>query len=212
MPDIRVLTTPQEFNMLPDLEIAVWGLPARDVVSGNIVRAITLNGGVAHGAFDGDRMIGMSLALVGLRGKQPILWSHMAAVIPGLQGQGIGFAIKQAQRDWALVHGFEAMHWTFDPLQRGNAHFNLHLLGATSETYHVDFYGAMADAINVSAPTDRLEATWKLKDTRVKQLAASKARCSCAKPMVRPPASKLQPAQKSSTSKSRAAPANCPPR
>ncbi len=171
MPDIRVLGTPAEFNQIPDLEIAVWGLPAKDVVSGNIIRAITLNGGVAHGAFDGSRMVGMSLALVGLRSRKAILWSHMAAVIPDLQGQGIGFAIKQAQRDWALAHGYDEMRWTFDPIQRGNAHFNLHLLGCTTEIYHVDFYGSMADAINVAAPTDRLEAIWKLKDARVKQLA-----------------------------------------
>jgi predicted GNAT superfamily acetyltransferase len=172
MPDIRVLTTASEYNQIPDLEIAVWGLPAKDVVSGNIIRAITLNGGVAHGAFDGDRMIGMALALVGLRGKKIILWSHMAAVLPELQGQGIGFAIKQAQRDWALEHGYDEMRWTFDPIQRGNAHFNLHLLGCTSDIYHIDFYGSMADAINVAAPTDRLEAVWKLKDARVRQLAA----------------------------------------
>jgi predicted GNAT superfamily acetyltransferase len=171
MPDIRVLTDPADYNQIPDLEIAVWGLPAKDVVSGNIIRAITLNGGVAHGAFDGGRMIGMALALVGLRGRKVILWSHMAAVLPELQGQGIGFALKQAQRDWALKQGYDEMRWTFDPIQRGNAHFNLHLLGSTSDIYHIDFYGSMADAINVSAPTDRLEAVWKLKDTRVKQLA-----------------------------------------
>jgi predicted GNAT superfamily acetyltransferase len=172
MPDIRVLTTPAEFNQLPDLEVAVWGLPARDVVSGNIVRAITLNGGVAHGAYVDDRMIGMSLALPAFRNRKRLLWSHMAGVLPDYQGQGIGFALKQAQREWALKHGYDEMRWTFDPLQRGNAHFNLHLLGCYAENYHVDFYGQMEDAINVSAPTDRLEAVWKLKDERVKQLAA----------------------------------------
>ncbi|MDX2136942.1 MAG: GNAT family N-acetyltransferase [Chloroflexota bacterium] len=172
MPDIRVLTTPAEFNHLPDIEIAVWGLPARDVVSGNIVRAITLNGGVAHGAYDGDLMIGMSLALPAFRSRKRLLWSHMAGVLPDYQGQGIGFALKQAQREWALKHGYDEMRWTFDPLQRGNAHFNLHLLGCYAETYYVDFYGQMEDAINVSAPTDRLEAVWKLKDERVKQLTA----------------------------------------
>jgi predicted GNAT superfamily acetyltransferase len=172
MPDIRVLTTPAEFNRLPDLEVAVWGLPARDVVSGNIVRAITLNGGVAHGAYNGDLMIGMSLALPAFRSRKRLLWSHMAGVLPEYQGQGIGFALKQAQRTWALNHGYGEMRWTFDPLQRGNAHFNLHLLGCYAETYYVDFYGKMEDAINVSAPTDRLEAVWKLKDERVTQLAA----------------------------------------
>jgi predicted GNAT superfamily acetyltransferase len=172
MPDIRPLSTIEEMNHLAELEIAIWGLAPKDVVSGNIVRAITLNGGVAHGAFDGGQMVGMALALAGVRSKRRILWSHMAGVLPAYQRQGIGFALKLAQRDWALSHGYDEMRWTFDPIQRGNAHFNLHLLGCSSDTYHEDFYGRMEDSINVSAPTDRLEAIWHLRDLRVRQLAA----------------------------------------
>jgi predicted GNAT superfamily acetyltransferase len=170
--EIRVLTTTAEFSHIPALEIEVWGLSPVDVVPANIVRALTLNGGVAHGAFEGSTLIGMALAFNAWRDGKRFLWSHMAAVLPEYQGQGIGFQLKQSQRQWALAHGINEIRWTFDPIQRGNAHFNLHLLGCVSSIYHIDFYGPISDhLIGVETPTDRLEALWKLNDKRVAHLA-----------------------------------------
>jgi predicted GNAT superfamily acetyltransferase len=91
----------------------------------------------------------------------------MTGVIPEYQGKGIGFGVKQAQRRWALEHGYLVIAWTFDPLQRRNANFNLHLLKATSSTYHVNFYGTMTDGINAGMPSDRLEVEWDLNDALV---------------------------------------------
>jgi predicted GNAT superfamily acetyltransferase len=96
----------------------------------------------------------------------------MAGVHPDYQGQNIGFGIKQAQRVWALEHGYDEMRWTYDPLLRGNANFNLHRLGATAAIYHVNYYGRMEDEINILEDSDRLEVIWKLKSPRVKKLAA----------------------------------------
>ncbi len=96
------------------------------------------------------------------------LWSHLAGVDRRYQGQGIGFALKRFQRDWALANGFDEMRWTFDPLQRGNANFNLHRLGATVNRYYRNLYGVMEDEINNAAsPSDRVEAIWRLRDPRV---------------------------------------------
>ena len=53
------------------------------------------------------------------------------------------------------------MHWTFDPLVRRNAYFNLHKLGARAVTYLPDFYGRMTDGINAGDTTsDRLYIQW----------------------------------------------------
>ena len=49
----------------------------------------------------------------------------------------------------------ELLACAFDPLQAGNAHFNLHRLGARSHTYFEIMYGLRTDALNAGVPTDR---------------------------------------------------------
>jgi predicted GNAT superfamily acetyltransferase len=158
----RVVDDIDDLERMVDLEIDVWGLDVRDAVPSNIMRAMIKNGGVAVGAYDGDVMIGMALAFPSFRNAQVCLWSHMAAVLPAYQRRGIGAAIKFFQRDWARAYGYNQIRWTFDPLQRGNAHFNFNLLGIMADTYHIDAYGVMNDAINKGMPSDRLEAVWKI--------------------------------------------------
>jgi predicted GNAT superfamily acetyltransferase len=172
--EYRVLEAIPDFEQVVDLEMAVWGLPAREAVPVNIMHAMVLNGSVVIGAFEDQHMVGMALAFPVPRGRKWQLWSHMTGVHPDYQRSGIGLELKQMQRTWALEHGYDTIAWTFDPLQRGNANFNLHLLGATAQTYHVDFYGEMQDTINAGLPSDRLEVTWRLRDSRVKRLASGK--------------------------------------
>lgn len=170
--DYRVLHDMADFERVVDLEIGVWGLAPRDAVPASVMHAMSLNGGLVVGAYDGAAFIGMALAFPVRRARHWLLWSHMAGVHPDYQGRGIGFGLKQFQRTWALEQGYDTIGWTYDPLQRGNANFNLHLLGAASHTYHVDFYGEMTDAINAGLPSDRLEIEWKLRDRRVQTLAS----------------------------------------
>lgn len=76
--------------------------------------------------------------------------------------QGLGVALKEAQRAWALERGARTMRWTFDPLVGRNARFNLAKLGAVGTEYVVDFYGPMSDGVNGGDESDRLTATWDL--------------------------------------------------
>lgn len=175
MIEYRALQSVEELEQVVDLEILVWGLDPRDAVPINIMRPLAMHGGMVGGAFLDGRLVGMSLAFPVRAGRQWILWSHMAAVHPHHQGHGIGFGLKQAQRTWALQQGYTEMRWTFDPLQRGNANFNLHMLGATIADYHDNHYGQMRDAINQHAESDRVEARWKLRDRRVTALAKQPA-------------------------------------
>jgi predicted GNAT superfamily acetyltransferase len=171
--EYRVLDQISDLNEVVDLEIAVWKLDARDAVPSSILHAMVNVGSLLLGAYHRNRLVGMALAFPGMRSSKKILWSHMAAVHPDYQGQGVGFSLKQFQRIWALDHKYTAIGWTFDPLQSGNANFNLHRLGAISNTYHVDFYGEMTDGINAGLPSDRLEVVWRLNDRRVKNLASN---------------------------------------
>ncbi|GGT63223.1 hypothetical protein GCM10010207_73350 [Streptomyces atratus] len=77
-------------------------------------------------------------------------------------GRGIGFALKLHQRAWALRQDVSLVTWTFDPLVRRNAYFNLAKLGAGPARYLPDFYGPMRDGINGAGDTDRLMVRWEL--------------------------------------------------
>ncbi len=166
--DYRVLDSTDDFEAAFNLEVAVWGLAARDAVPVNLLRALTHGGGSLLGAFDGAALVGIALAFPARRDGRWILWSHMTGVQRSYQGQSIGFELKRCQREWALANGFTEICWTFDPLQRGNANFNVHRLGATAEQYHVDFYGTMEDEINhADLPSDRVEGVWRLNDLQV---------------------------------------------
>jgi chorismate synthase len=164
----------EELEKAVDLEIRVWGLPPRDAVPSNLLHAMVHNGSLSVGAYYGTQLVGMSLMFPTSRNDRKRLWSHMAGVDPDFQGKGIGFEIKQYQRNWALNNGYSEICWTFDPLQRGNANFNLHVLGGITSTYHINYYGEMTDGINAGLPSDRVEVVWNLKNARVKRLALKK--------------------------------------
>jgi predicted GNAT superfamily acetyltransferase/predicted GIY-YIG superfamily endonuclease len=171
--EYHILDQISEFEQVVDLEIRVWETDAREAVPTSLLHAMANSGSIVVGAYDENRLIGMALAFPGRRDKKWLLWSHMAGVHPTYQGKGVGFGLKQFQRDWALSQGYKTIAWTFDPLQSGNANFNFRRLGVVSDIYHVDFYGHMPDGINAGLPSDRLEVTWNLSAPRVKALAAT---------------------------------------
>jgi predicted GNAT superfamily acetyltransferase len=167
----RPLRTPAEFEQVTDLEIAVWALNPRDAVPVDMFRASVHNGGLLAGAYDGDRLIGFTFGFPVRRGNKWLLWSYSAGVHPDYQSRGVGFELKQFQRQWALNNGYPSIAWTFDPLQARNAYFNLHRLGAEANIYHVNFYGEMSDGLNVGLPSDRLEVVWPLTSLRSEALS-----------------------------------------
>ncbi len=152
----------------------VWGRrrAAGSVLAPEMLVAMAHAGCQVTGAFVDDRLVGATAAIVGLDGDhRPLLHSHVTGVLPDVAGVGIGWALKQHQRRWALARGIDVVRWTFDPLIRRNAVFNLVKLGARVTGYEADRYGRMQDERNLGLPTDRLVATWLLTERRV-QLAA----------------------------------------
>jgi predicted GNAT superfamily acetyltransferase len=155
--EFRELRTAAELAPMPVLESRVWG--DVDLVAVNLLVATITEGGMAIGAFDGDRLVG---SVYGFATHQPhVLHSHYLAVDPDYRRTGLGVALKQRQREWCLANGRTAMRWTFDPLQLGNAHLNLRSLGAVGVQYHADLYGPMG-GINGGMPSDRLVIEWQL--------------------------------------------------
>lgn len=159
--EFRELRTAAELAPMPALEARVWGEVT--LVAVNLLVATIGEGGMAIGAFDGDRLVG---SVYGFATHQPhVLHSHYLAVDPDYRRTGLGVALKQRQREWCLANGRTAMRWTFDPLQLGNAHLNLRSLDAFCVEYHANLYGPMG-GINGTMPSDRLVVEWRLVEQR----------------------------------------------
>jgi len=159
--DIRELGEMPQLRQLGDLFSTIWGV--RDPVDASTLRALSHSGNYVAAAYSNDRMVG---GLVGWLGGHPPhdlhLHSHILGVLPDTEARGVGFELKQHQRTWCMDRGVTSIEWTFDPLVRRNAHFNLVKLGADAVEYLVDFYGAMADGINTGDESDRLLIRWNL--------------------------------------------------
>ena len=116
-----------EFEGLFALFDGIWRFrPGRAPITVEMMRALSHAGNYVAGAFEGDRLAGGS---VGSSAGHP-LHSHVTGAAIG---RGIGFALKLHQRAWALARELERITWTYDPLVRRNAHFNLAKLGARPE-------------------------------------------------------------------------------
>jgi predicted GNAT superfamily acetyltransferase len=157
--EIRVLTTAAEMAAIGNLFQQVWGSPT-PLVELDLLQAISHSGGYVCGAFDHDRPIGASFGFLGRYGADLCLHSHVTGILPGVQQSGLGRLIKEHQREWAADQDIPWITWTFDPLVRRNAWFNIAVLGADVDAYLPSFYGEMTDAINAGDESDRLLMAW----------------------------------------------------
>jgi len=161
--NIRDLNSLRDFEECIALQDKTWGARFSERVPGAILRVAQMIGGVAAGAFDeNERMAGFVFGLTGVRNRELVHWSDMLAVREDLRGQGIGEQLKQYQRDKVVALGVRSMLWTFDPLQAGNAHFNINHLGAMPIEYVTDMYGDTGSALHGALPTDRFIVRWQL--------------------------------------------------
>ena len=167
---IRRCRTPEEFAACVDLQKEVWQFADIDIVPIRMFSVADKIGGQALGCFDGERLVGFTLAIPGARDGRSYLHSHMLAVRAQYRDHGIGRHLKLAQRDEALKQGFELMEWTFDPLEIKNAYLNIEKLGAIARRYNINQYGMSSSPLQGGLPTDRLVAEWWLKSKRVTSL------------------------------------------
>ena len=164
---IRPLTGLDDMDNLRSTAQAVWGSGADDMVSSDYLMALAHCGGYIAGAYSPDGlMIGCSFGMLARHRGDWCLHSHITGVLPGAQNMGIGTLIKQHQREWAIDNGLSAITWTFDPLVRRNAWFNIAHLGAEAVEFHENFYGPLNDDINGDDETDRLLARWDIRPSQ----------------------------------------------
>jgi predicted GNAT superfamily acetyltransferase len=175
---IREAETLADYQACQAAQRKAWGITE----DGYIVPLATmvgaqLHGGLVLGAFlPSGEAVGLSFAFLGRIEGRLGLYSQLTGVVPGYQDRGIGGRLKHAQRDRARAEGLALIAWAFDPLQAGNARFNLDKLGASAGRYVENMYGLRTDALNAGTPTDRLIVTWETEPVSRPSIAIEEAR------------------------------------
>ena len=130
-------------------------------ITPNLLQAMVHSGAYLSGAFIGDKCVGAAFAFPATT-EGLHLHSHMTAVLDDYRDQGIGYALKIDQWQWAKKNNYKEITWTFDPLVARNAKLNLIKLGVDISAYYPNFYGDMPDALNAGDESDRVMASWKV--------------------------------------------------
>jgi len=178
--EIREVTTIDEYDACIKLQRDVFGLPDLEISPRRHLIVSNRAGGWTLGAFASGRLVGFVHHLAAAKGDYIFGYSHMMAVDVEFQNKGVGAQLKWAQRERALSEGRDYIKWTFEPMRARNAHFNLNRLGVVVREYAVNFYGTdystnPAEKGSVSGlDSDRLFASWELKDQRVESFAQRK--------------------------------------
>ena len=164
---IRKCSVLEEFHACVKLQQEIWDEEDLEIEPSTMFVVASLTGGQVLGAFDGEKLVGFTMAVVGVRQGAVYLHSHQTGVDARYRDRGIGRMLKLFQRDEALARGIRLVEWTFDPLELKNAHFNLNRLGAICRRYIPDLYGVTTSPLHRGIPTDRLVAEWWLDSPRV---------------------------------------------
>jgi len=160
---IREIAEHDELEEAVRLQRLIWGFEDVDLLPLRLFVVATKIGGHVLGAFDGDRMVGFSLAIPGLKRGGAVYWhSHMMGVLPDYRNRGIGRDLKFRQREDALARGIKLIEWTFDPLELKNAYLNIEKLGVIVRRYVLNQYGNTTSPLHGGLPTDRCVAEWHL--------------------------------------------------
>jgi predicted GNAT superfamily acetyltransferase len=173
--EISELGDLDDLHTLERIFAEIWGKPGEPPIVSDVLMALAHSGNYVAGVRVDGRLVG---GLVGWLGGTPpahlILHSHILGVVTDSPVRGLGFELKQHQRAWCLERGVKTIEWTFDPLVRRNAYFNLNKLGAEASEYLVNFYGEMTDGINAGEESDRILISWRLDSRRAEEAAAGR--------------------------------------
>jgi predicted GNAT superfamily acetyltransferase len=172
--NIQPLVDLEHLDEVVALQRIIWGYTDLDVESRALLVVASRFVGQLLGAFDEGKLIGIALAFFTASGSELRLHSHRVGVLQEYQNKGVGRMLKLAQRQDALDRGVKVIQWSFDPLQRRNAYFNIEKLGGIARRYIPNLYGITSSPLHGGLPTDRLLIEWDLETPRVLQILSGK--------------------------------------
>lgn len=167
---IKPLQTFKEYEACVAVQRQVWHHDDLDITPIHQFCVSVETGGILLGAFLGGKMVGYVYSFPAVLGGKHCQHSHHLAVLPEVQGLGLGKKLKWAQREEVLRREYDLITWTFDPMLTRNANLNLHALGAVAWAYVDNFYGYTPSLVlEAGVPTDRLLVEWWIRTRRVEQ-------------------------------------------
>lgn len=175
---IRPLTTFDEMYEAVELQRVFWGDDTESVVPAQMMYTIYETGGHVLAAFDGSKMVGVLIGLIGtdtaVKDRPAmanlLIASKRMVVLPEYRSSGIGYRLKLAQREAAMKLGIRLVTWTFDPLKSPNAHLNLRKLGGIIREYKVNAYGTDdRGGLATFGWSDRVRVQWWVTHRRVEE-------------------------------------------
>jgi len=171
MIEYKVLQTLDEMYVAAELQTIYWGSTAESLVPAHMLFTISQVGGHVIAAYDGEKMVGVLVGLLGIDleaienalAEKLLIYSKRMVVLPEYRGQGIAAKLKFLQSELSLEQGIHLVRWTFDPMLAPNAHLNLRKLGGISRVYKQNYYGTTDRAGLVTLGTsDRLVLDWEV--------------------------------------------------
>ncbi len=157
---VRELDNLQDQDSGREIFDLTWAMDAGTEITPNLLQAMVHSGSYLSGAFIDNKIVGAAFAFPATNNGLH-LHSHMTAVLDEYRDKGVGHALKIDQWNWAKRNNYLALSWTFDPLVRRNAKFNIVKLGVDISAYYPNFYGEMPDALNAGDESDRLMVSWR---------------------------------------------------
>jgi predicted GNAT superfamily acetyltransferase len=159
--DIRSLKSISDQEYARNIFDNTWNMKSGTEITPNLLQAMVHSGAYLSGAFIDKKCVGAAFAFPATT-EGFHLHSHMTAVLDSYRDQGIGYALKIHQWQWAKKNNYKEITWTFDPLVARNAKLNLIKLGVDISAYYPKFYGDMPDVLNAGDESDRVMASWKV--------------------------------------------------
>ncbi len=179
MPDeisIRECVSTDDFQQCIALERAIFNDDDIDIMPIRLYMISKNCNAPTFGAFNAEgTLLGFVHTSIALLDGKVVYHSHLAGVVEAMRHRDIGYRLKLAQREHALVAGVPLIIWSFDPLQSRNAHFNINKLGAIIRSYKINYYGeGISTVFDAHLPSDRVIAEWWVGSPHVEQVLAGK--------------------------------------
>ena len=174
---IQAVTAIDECRHIEKLQKEIWTSTDLEVAPDHLLLTIAKEDGVVLLArTETGKPVGFAYGfLARTKDGRLKLASHQAGVLAAYQDDGVGYALKLAQRQATLDKRLDLITWTYDPLQGRNAYFNLHKLGAVCQTYLANLYGEMRDELNQGLPSDRFRVDWWIASAAVAERLAGQS-------------------------------------
>src|SRR5260370_41247391 len=114
---VRKCAALKEYEACVHLQREIWGEADLEVEPVTMFVVASITGGQGLGAFDGERLVGYTLALAGLRENTSYLHSHQTGGWADYRDRGVGRLLKLFERDEALRRRIRLIESAFDPLR-----------------------------------------------------------------------------------------------